>query len=132
MTTDLDPASAAPARSRYSTVAMALHWIIALSIAGQIGLGWYMGSVEDHSPAQRALEEIHISFGLTILLLTVARIAWTLTHRAPPAPATLARWEKIAASSVQGLFYVMMLALPLSGWLMESVGRRPILYSLPL
>lgn len=111
---------------RYSAGAVALHWILAVLLIGQIGLGWYMGELEDHSPAQRSFEAIHISLGLTILLLTVARIAWRLVHRPPPAPPSIARWENTAAHVVHGLFYVMLLALPISGWVMESVGPRPI------
>lgn len=117
-----------PPPSRYSTVAIGLHWAIALSIAVQIGVGWYMGSLEDHSPAQRSLEAIHISFGLTILLLTLVRIAWAVWRRPPPPIASLAPWERYLSKAVHGLFYVMLLAIPLSGWIMESVGRRPILF----
>ena len=80
--------------ARYSTVAIALHWIIAVAIAVQIGLGWYMGGLEDKT-AEKAVEAIHISLGLTILLLTLCRLAWRLTHRPPAEPATLARWERI-------------------------------------
>ena len=113
-------------QSRYSAVAIGLHWTIALAIAAQIGVGWYMGSLEDHSPAQRSLEAIHISSGLTILLLTLARVAWALFRRPPPPIASLAPWERHLAKAVHDLFYVMLFALPLSGWVMESIGRRPI------
>ena len=57
----------------YTAVAKALHWLIALAIVGQILLAWYMGSLPDHSPAQRAIMPFHISIGLTILLLALAR-----------------------------------------------------------
>ena len=98
-------------QSRYSAVAIGLHWTIALAIAAQIGVGWYMGSLEDHSPAQRSLEAIHISSGLTILLLTLARVAWALFRRPPPPIASLAPWERHLAKAVHDLFYVMLFAL---------------------
>ncbi len=85
-----------------------------------------MGDLEDHSPAQRTFEGVHISLGLTILLLTLARVAWGLAHRAPPLPPSMARWERRLAGAVHSLFYVMLFALPLSGWVMESIGPRPI------
>lgn len=113
-------------RSRYSAVAMALHWAIAVLIAVQIAFGWYMGDLSDHAPAKRSVEAIHISLGLTILLLTAGRLAWAMTHRGPPLPLTMARWERRLAWSVHVLFYVMLFALPLSGWIMESIGTRPI------
>jgi len=111
---------------RYTVSAMALHWIMAALLLGQIGLGWYMGDLPDHSPAQRNFEGLHISLGLTILILTAARLILAVAHRPPPLPMSIAKWERRMASIVQGLFYVMLLALPLSGWVMESIGPRPI------
>ena len=102
-------------RTRYSSVAMALHWIIALAITVQIGAGWYMGSLEDRT-AEKAVERIHIALGLTILLLTLGRLGWRLANRPPPEPAGLAPWERILATAIHKLFYVLMLLLPLSGW----------------
>ena len=110
--------------ARYSRVAMALHWTIAVLILLQIGLGWYMNKVlPDHSPAQQNIVHLHISIGLTTLLFVLARIIWRLTHR-PPAPAAgLATWERLLASAIHGLLYVLMLALPLTGWAMVSVRK---------
>ncbi|MEO6377400.1 MAG: cytochrome b [Caulobacteraceae bacterium] len=118
--------SAALEGRRYTVGAIALHWIIAALLLGQIGLGWYMGDLPDHSPAQRNFEGVHISLGLTILILTVARLTLAVVHRPPRLPMSIAKWERRMASFVQSMFYVMLLALPLSGWLMESIGPRPI------
>ncbi len=112
-------------QQRYGRVAQALHWTIALLIVLQIPLGWYMGTIEDRG-VKRMLEGRHISIGVTILLLTLARIGWTLTHRRPPLPAAMPGWERGLAHATHTLFYGLLLALPLSGWIMESVGRRPI------
>ncbi len=111
---------------RYSAVAMALHWAIALLLIGQILLGWNMASLDEGSSGPKTFEPIHISIGLTILCLTVLRILWRLTHRPPPLPAGLARWERVLAETVHVLLYAMMLALPLTGWFMESIGPRPV------
>ena len=116
-----NPATTAP---RYSSAAIILHWLIAAMIFGQIGLGWYFADLE--GPAKRALEDIHISLGLTVLLLTLLRVGLAVMVRRPPPPPGLAPLERKAAGAVHILFYVMLLALPLSGWIMESVGTRPI------
>lgn len=109
---------------RYGRVAQALHLIIALAIIGQIALGWYMGTLK--GPAEKGFESYHISLGLTVLLLTVVRIVWTFTSQRPPLPEDMPGWEKGLAHFVHAGFYVLLLALPLSGWFMESVGPRPI------
>lgn len=110
---------------RYSAVAIGLHWLIAAAIAAQIGVGWYMGEL-GRTPLHRAVEGFHISLGLTVLVLTLARLAWRLTHVPPTMPSELPRFERQAARGVHVLFYMLMLALPLSGWIMESFGTRPI------
>lgn len=109
---------------RYGRVAQALHLLIALLIIGQIALGWYMGTLE--GPQGRALEGYHISIGITVLLLTVVRIVWALTHPRPSLPQGMPNWEGNLARAVHGLFYILLLALPLTGWFMESIGARPI------
>jgi len=112
----------ASAALRYGRVAIALHWTLAVLILLQIGLGWDMNEwLPDHSPQQRAVEVLHISVGLTILLLVLARLAWRLTHRPPPLPAGMPVWEKTLAGASHLLFYLLMLALPLTGWAMVSM-----------
>jgi cytochrome b561 len=115
--------AAAPAR-RYASAAILLHWLIAALIIGQIGLGWYFADLS--GPAKRSLENIHISVGLTILLLTVLRVALRLLYRPPSGPPTLASWERRLAATAHVLFYVLLVAIPLTGWAMESVGPRPL------
>ncbi|MGA0600124.1 cytochrome b [Caulobacter sp. KR2-114] len=111
----------------YGIAARVLHWTIALLIVVQIGLGWYMNEVlPDHTPAQEGVESIHISLGLTILLLVLARIAVRLFNPPPPPPPGLARWERLLAGAAHLLFYALMLALPLTGWALVSMGARPI------
>jgi cytochrome b561 len=123
------PWTAPPAKtvSRYSRVAMAMHWIIAGLIATQLGLGWYMNEVlPDHSPAQSQIEAIHISVGLTLLLVVAARIAWRLLNPPPPLPDGLAPWERILSKTIHAVFYLLMVILPLTGWALVSGGKRAI------
>jgi cytochrome b561 len=112
---------------RYSHVAIVLHWTIALLILIQIGLGWDMNEwLPDHSPAQAKIEGLHVSLGLTILLLVLARIGWRLSHTPPPLPTGTPLWERLLAHAGHTLFYLLMLAMPLTGWAMVSLGKRPI------
>ena len=107
---------------RYGAIAVALHWIIAALILLQIGIGWYMNHVvPDHSPIQDQIETVHISIGLTALLFILARIVWRLVNPPPPLPASMPGWERTLAGASHFLFYVLMLALPLTGWLMVSL-----------
>ena len=122
MTTEQTLSAAAPsADRRYVTAAILLHWIIAALIVTQIGLGWYMNKVlPDHSAAQDDIETLHISIGLTTLLFILARIGVRLANRPPPLPSSLAPWERALARFTHVTFYVLMLALPLTGWALVS------------
>ncbi|AYV45336.1 cytochrome B [Caulobacter flavus] len=115
------PASAA-GPVRYSTVAIILHWLIAAALIFQVILGWRA----DDGPKGAetfALFQLHKSIGITILVLSVARLLWKLTHKSPPAPAGQPTWEKIAAHAVHVGFYVIMIGLPLTGWIIVSTSR---------
>jgi len=106
----------------YRPTAIALHWLIALLIVVQVCLGWYMNEVlPDHSPAQGQIETLHISLGLTILLLVLVRIGLRLVNPPPPMPANMPAWEKFLAGATHVLFYLLMLALPLTGWAIVSI-----------
>lgn len=111
--------------SRYSGVAIGLHWLIALGIMSMIPMGlWMADAIND--PAQQALAyrvfQIHKSIGFLILALTVVRIVWRLTHRVPALPGKMLGWEQFAARATHVAFYVLMLALPLTGWAYVSTG----------
>lgn len=111
--------------SRYSRVAILLHWMIAIAILGMIPLGWWMSdAIKDPAQASQAFRayQLHKSIGLTILVLSVLRLIWRLTHRFPPLPDHMPAWEKLAARISHVLLYVLILALPLSGWIYVSAG----------
>lgn len=106
-------ADEATARSRYSSVAILLHWAIALLVFFNLFTGFFQDSVP------KAVWGFHISSGITILALTVVRIGWRLTHRPPP-KLPMAGWEKGLAHVIHFLLYCAMLAAPLTGWAMVS------------
>ncbi|MBA4801090.1 MAG: cytochrome b [Euryhalocaulis sp.] len=104
---------------RYNAVAMTLHWLIAIAIIGMIFFGWWAGDLPN-STQKLNYFQIHKSVGLTILVLSVARLIWRLTHKTPPYPEQMKAWEKTAATAVHWAFYVLIIAMPLAGWLMVS------------
>lgn len=110
-----------PARqSRYATVAIILHWTSAALVLTNVGLAWYFGTLV--GTERVAVIQWHKPIGITVLLLTVVRILWRLTHKPPPLP-PMAAWERVAAGVVHTLFYIFLIAMPLTGWAMVSASR---------
>lgn len=121
----IETASAAGRPPRYTSVAVLLHWLIAAAIVFQIILGWRMGD-EPKGPATYAIFQLHKSIGITILLLSLARLAWRLFHKPPPHPVGQPRWETIASKIVHVAFYVIMIGLPVTGWIIVSTSKLTI------
>lgn len=112
-------------RSRYSSVAIALHWLIALTLLLTIPLAWWMTSnVANPDQASRvfAAYQLHKSIGLTVLVLTLLRLIWRLFHPVPPLPPAMPKWERVSARLAHFLLYALMLAVPLTGWIYVSTG----------
>ncbi len=111
---------------RYSSVAIAFHWLIAALIILNLALGFLH---EDFGREARSwMMFIHKATGITILALSLARLAWRLIHRPPAADPVLKPWERRLAGLVHALFYVLLVAIPLSGWLLTSSSNRPTDY----
>lgn len=120
---------AATAHSRYSQVAIVLHWTIALLIIGNIIGGLVLANDLLDGQAKASVMTLHQSAGLTVLLLSVARLAWRLTNPPPSLPEHMTAAEHLLAKSTHWLFYGLMFVLPLSGWAMSSTSPKyPILY----
>jgi cytochrome b561 len=107
---------------RYSRVAILLHWVIAALILVNLYLGLFH---EDMSkPVRATMMFYHKSIGLTVLALTLVRLAWRLGHRPPPYDPALTRWERGLARATHWSFYILLIALPLTGWLLVSTGGK--------
>ncbi|KQU61768.1 cytochrome B [Sphingomonas sp. Leaf339] len=108
--------------ARYSRVAMWFHWTIAVFVIANLAIGLLHDSVLGFA------FPIHKALGITVLALTAARLAWRLAHRAPPLPAHTPAWERGAAHATHWALYLLMIALPVTGWLMVSgsAQRRPL------
>jgi cytochrome b561 len=120
-------------RSRYSTTAMWLHWIIALIIIGNLVGGLTIDFWLDSPDAAMkqtggVIMSLHKSLGLTVIVLTLLRLATRIASPPPPLPAHMTPLEQLLARATHLLFYILMLALPLSGWAMVSTGKtvKPI------
>lgn len=105
--------------SAYTRTAIALHWLIALAIFGTFALGLYMHDLPV-SPTKLRLYSYHKWTGVTIFLLVLVRLAWRATHAAPPLPAAMPAWQRTAAHATHHLLYLLIVVIPLSGWLMSS------------
>ncbi len=109
---------------RYSGGAIAFHWTIALLVAFNVTIGF----LHDPIKALAAWMPAHKAIGITILALTLGRLAWRLAHHPPPLPATVAPWERGIAHAAHWTFYGLLVLMPLTGWLMVSGTdkRRPL------
>jgi len=119
--------------SRYTKVAIWLHWLIGFAVIANIGLAMLTeGMPRD---MHRAAMSVHRPLGIAILALTLIRIVWRLLHKPPPLPAGIAAWQILLSRIVHFLFYALLLLLPLSGWVWMSAADRPIdffgLFTLP-
>jgi len=106
---------------KYTRVAVALHWLIATLMVVNVLLIWTVDSLPESWG--RPVIDTHKSIGITVLGLALMRLLWRFTHQPPPLPLTYPSWEKKASHVAHALLYVVMLALPLSGWLHDSAWK---------
>ncbi|MEZ5680003.1 MAG: cytochrome b [Erythrobacter sp.] len=109
---------------RYSTGAMIFHWLIAILVI----MNWRIAETAEHLEGAEKMAAFgyHKAWGMLILALTLGRLLWRWTHPVPPLPSDLKQWEKTLARAVHVIFYVLLIGLPLGGWLASSYGGRPI------
>ncbi|HSN79851.1 MAG TPA: cytochrome b [Rhodoferax sp.] len=123
-------ANAAPPQ-RYSTVAIVLHWLLALVILGMFGVGVYMTDLP-FSPLRLKLYNWHKWAGVTFLALTVLRLLWRVTHRPPALPVAVTRnmpsWQTRAHHATHHVMYALFFAVPLIGWAYSSAAGFPIVF----
>jgi cytochrome b561 len=118
--------------ARYDRVAVALHWIIAVLILVQIGLGWFMVDLPKGSADRTYFFALHKSLGLSTAFLILLRVAWRLTHKPPPLPDWLPAWQANAARWTHRLLYACMVVMPISGYLSASFTKYPMkLWGMP-
>lgn len=113
-------------RTRYSLGAIAFHWSIAALIAGNYALAW----IAEDLPREQAMQMManHKALGVTVLLLSVGRIVWRIVNRPPAFLSSLQPGVATLARLTHGLFYLLMIGVPLAGWLIHSAytGGAPL------
>jgi cytochrome b561 len=103
--------------------ARALHWVMAVGIAGQWTLGQYMTSLgNDQLQRKFDLYQLHKSIGLTLAGLALLRLLWRILTPRPELPAGMPEWERTAATVSHWSFYLLMFLLPLTGFLMAAAS----------
>ena len=107
---------------RYGNVAMTLHWLIALAVIANICIGLYFSDLPRSDPSKFMLVQLHKSIGLTVLLLSLARLVWRLMNPVPPLPRGMNKALRFLARATHVLLYVLIIAIPLSGWAMVSAS----------
>lgn len=105
--------------NRYTRTAVALHWLVALGLVGLFSVGIYMHDLP-LSPWKLKIYSWHKWAGVTVFLLVLVRLAWRVGHRPPALPDAMPHWQQVAAHGLHHVLYLLMLAIPLSGWLMSS------------
>ncbi len=113
-------------RDDYTSGAKSLHWLIALLIFSLFPIAWVMGDLSGIEKAQAY--NLHKSLGIIVLALMALRIIWRGLHAAPALPATMPKLEQAAAKFGHVAFYVLLFALPLTGWALISTSTRPSLF----
>lgn len=112
--------------TRWSTVAKTFHWVTALLILGNGAFAFWMDGLRP-SLQKINMFALHKSIGLTVLALFLLRVLWRAIDRRPPdEPAP--RWQKLAAHAVHGVLYLLIIAMPLSGWAFNSAHGFPLQY----
>ena len=113
--------------TRYGGVAIGLHWLIAIAIIGSFSLGFYMSDLP-LSPQKLKFYSWHKWAGVTIFLCVLFRLVWRLSHRPPELPDTIPAWQRKVAGATHVLLYLLMIVVPLTGWLMSSAKGFQTVY----
>jgi cytochrome b561 len=124
---EVEPPSA-PAR--YTRTAMVLHWLIALGIIVNVALALSADYLPDDWV--RPVINTHKSIGITVLGLAILRLLWRFSHQPPALPESFPKWERASAHIAHVLLYVLIFALPLSGWLHDSAWKDALTHPMQL
>jgi len=104
-------------QEKYSLTLRILHWLMAVALILMIAVGWYMAALPQESDIKYDIYPIHKSIGITLFVLVVIRIIVRLFSKAPPLPSNLASWEKWLTKITHFSLYLLMIAIPVVGFL---------------
>ena len=112
------------ARTRFTVLQRALHWLMAICILAMLFIG--VGMVSTVMPKYLTLVSIHKPLGIAILVLALIRLAVRLGYGAPSLPVDLPEPMKLAAHLSHYALYALMIGMPLIGWAMLSAAAYPV------
>jgi cytochrome b561 len=113
---------------RYDTVAIALHWLVAIGVFVMIGLGWYMTEIPKGTPARAFYFNLHKSIGLTVGIIVLIRVWWRWTHQPPPLPPGTQKWVFNASKLSHGLLYALLVLMPFAGFTASNFTKYGVTY----
>ena len=115
--------------SRYHGFSILLHWLLGVALIAVFALGTYMADLP-FSPQRLKLYSWHKWAGVCILILSLLRLVWRLTHRPPALPAAIAdampAWQRSAHHATHHGLYLLFFAVPLIGWAYSSAAGFPV------
>ena len=113
---------------RYTKTAMLLHWLTALLIVSAFVMGLVMTSIHGFTPAKLRYFSWHKWLGVTVFALAVLRVLWRHFNRPPAHPEHMPAWQNLAANVTHVLLYLLIFAVPLSGYLYTLSAGVPVVY----
>jgi cytochrome b561 len=115
-----------PNSAHYTRIAIILHWIIAILMIVNVPLAWIANDLPDGWI--QPFVDTHKSIGITVLGLALLRILWRFGHKPPTMPPSYRPWERRGAHAAHLLLYVLMIALPVTGWMHDSAWKEAALH----
>jgi len=112
---------------RYTRTAIVLHWLILALLVAQYAIGWTMPHIGRNTPVT-TLTSLHFSIGVLILGLIVVRLIWRIIHGEPAPEAGVPPWQVRSARVIHGLLYLLLVSVPLLGWINASYRGMPITF----
>jgi cytochrome b561 len=113
-------------RQRWGGVTQTLHWLVVLLVLSQLTVGFTLGDLPQNDPLAPKLFPVHTTLGISIFLIMVLRLLWRLGNRVPLLPDTLPPWQKWLAHANHWLFYILLIGLPIGGYLVVSGHGHPV------
>ena len=110
---------------KFGVVRQFFHWVVVLVLLVQIPLAWYMIDLP-MSPDKFAAYAWHKSIGVTLFSVMVLRVAWSIVSRRPGLPETMPRWQAFASFAVEFMLYLLVILMPITGWIMSSAANTPV------
>jgi cytochrome b561 len=111
------------ASTKYSSIAIWLHWIVGIALLGQLALGLYMVDIPKETPDRSWYFNLHKSIGVTVAIFILLRIIWRLGHRPPSLQGLIPAWQITASTVSHWLLYLGMVAMPATGLIMSSYSK---------